>query len=126
MYGATLKINLFGSGKQHYTYQQSKLKVEKSNNDLESFKHAADFQAKNTQVTYNNSVITLAIRRKNLDLAEEVVKQTKIKYSAGVGSNLELISAESDFRDAQSEYYVALGDALSAKVDYDYAVGNLK
>jgi outer membrane protein TolC len=58
-------------------------------------------------------------------LAEKVAKVTKIKYEQGVGSNIEVIDAESSLREAQVNYYNALYDALIAKVDLDKAYARI-
>jgi outer membrane protein len=54
-----------------------------------------------------------------------VARVSKIKFQAGVGSNVELITAETDLREAQTNYYAAIYDVLVAKVDRDKATGEL-
>jgi outer membrane protein TolC len=54
-----------------------------------------------------------------------VARVTKIKYEQGVGSNLEVVDAENSLRQAQTNYYSALFDAMIAKVDLDKAFGKL-
>ena len=61
----------------------------------------------------------------NLDLATDVARVTRIKFNAGVGSNLEVVTAETDLRTAQTNYYAAIYDVLVAKVDRDKATGEL-
>ena len=56
-------------------------------------------------------------------LAESVYNQAKIKYQEGVGTNLEVIDADNAFKQAQSNYFNALYDALIAHVDYQKALG---
>jgi len=58
-------------------------------------------------------------------LAGEVARITKIKYKEGVGTNNEVIDAESAYINAQTNYYAAFYDALIAKVDLDKAKGKL-
>jgi len=58
-------------------------------------------------------------------LADRVARITKIKYEQGVGSNLEVVDAEDALRQAQTNYYGALFDAMIAKVDLDKAYGKL-
>jgi outer membrane protein TolC len=60
-----------------------------------------------------------------MDLAEEVLRVTKIKYQQGLGTNLEIVNAESDLKQAQNNYFSALYDVLIAKVDLDKAHGKL-
>ena len=60
-----------------------------------------------------------------MDLATNVARVTRIKFEQGVGSNLEVVTAESDLKNAQNNYYNALYDAVIAKVDLDKAYGRL-
>ncbi|MDX5479008.1 MAG: TolC family protein, partial [Cyclobacteriaceae bacterium] len=55
----------------------------------------------------------------------EVFNMTKIKYSEGVGSNLEVVEADSALKEAETNYFSALYDALIAKVDLEKALGIL-
>jgi len=68
---------------------------------------------------------SLKAQQQNMDLAAKVANVTKIKYEQGVGSNIEVIDAEDSLRQAQTNYYNALFDAIVAKVDLDKAYGKL-
>jgi outer membrane protein TolC len=54
-----------------------------------------------------------------------VYRVSKIKYEQGIGSNLEILNAEASLKEAQTNYYNALYEALIAKVDYEMATGTL-
>ena len=73
-----------------------------------------------------NASVSLENQKKNIALAEEVYRVTKYKYDQGVGTNLEVVTAESALKEAQVNYYNALFDAIVAKIDFDKANGNLK
>ena len=60
-----------------------------------------------------------------MDLAEQVYDQTKKKFDAGVGSNIEINAAQTDLKAAQTNYINALYDAIIAKTDYLKAIGKL-
>ncbi len=47
------------------------------------------------------------------------------KPEQGVGSNIEVINADADYKEAQTNFFNALYQALVAKVDYDKALGKL-
>ena len=53
------------------------------------------------------------------------MRVTRIKYKEGVGSNIEVLNAETSFREAQTNYFASLYDFLIAKVDQDKALGRL-
>jgi outer membrane protein TolC len=60
-----------------------------------------------------------------MELAGNVARVTRIKFEQGVGSSLEVVTAESALKEAQNNYYNALYDAMIAKVDLDKAYGLL-
>ena len=78
-----------------------------------------------SRTTLINALDVLDNQKANLDLATDVARVTRIKFNAGVGSNLEVITAETDLRSAQTNYYGAIYDVLVAKVDRDKATGEL-
>ena len=106
--------------------QQAKLEIEKTENSMNQFKQVVDMQAKTAELTYKNNIQSMKVQQRNLNLAKEVVRVSQIKYKAGVGSNIEVITAESTLKESQVNYYNALYDAIVAKIDFDKAIGNLK
>jgi outer membrane protein TolC len=106
--------------------QQSKLELEKTENNMIQFKQVVDLEAKSSELTFKNNIKSLKVQQRNLNLAKEVVRVSQIKYKTGVGSNIEVITAESSLKESQVNYYNALYEAIVAKVDYDKALGNLK
>ena len=64
-------------------------------------------------------------QKKNMKLAEEVYEQTKKKYEAGLGSNTEITTAQTDLKSAQTNYITALQEAIIARIDYLKAIGKL-
>ena len=87
--------------------------------------NSIDFQVKQGQISLKNAYETLTEQKANMDLAKEIVRVSKIKYKQGVGSNLEVINAEIASKEAQTNYFTTLYNALIAKVDLDRALGKL-
>jgi outer membrane protein TolC len=85
-----------------------------------------NFEVSNSSTMYQNSVATYMLQKRNIELAESVLNTSKIKYDQGVGSNLEIINAQTSYKEALVNYYGAIYDALNSKVDYDKALGNIK
>jgi outer membrane protein TolC len=124
-FGVTLSIPLFSGLQRTYQAQQAKLELLKTQNSVASLRQGIDLSIQQNSVTYKNSIETLKSQDQNMDLAEKVARITKIKYEQGVGSNIEVIDAESSLREAQVNYYNALYDALIAKVDLDKAYARI-
>ncbi|HEU5145357.1 MAG TPA: TolC family protein, partial [Chryseosolibacter sp.] len=124
-FGLNLNIPIFSGLQRSYRLQQAKLNLMKIENNFSSLKSAIDLEVKQAAISYLNAIKSLESQRANTALAENIARITKIKYEEGVGSNLEVIEAESALKEAQTNYYNALYDALIAKVDLDKAYGKL-
>jgi outer membrane protein len=124
-FGVTLNVPVFSGLQRTYRLQQSKLSLQKTENSMLSLKSAIDLEIKQSAIGYLNSVTSLKSQNENMKLAENIAKVTRIKYEQGVGSNIEVIDAESSLKESQINYYNALYDALVAKVDLDKAYGKL-
>jgi outer membrane protein TolC len=124
--GAKVTLPIFSGLQRNAKYQQAKLKTIEAENNLDFIRQSIDLELASSLVTLQNASATYNIQKENIQIAEEVVRVSKIKYEQGVGSNLELITAETALKEAQTNYYGALFDALVAKIDFDKANGNIK
>lgn len=123
--GASLSLPIFDGFEKNYKYYQAKQSEKKVNNGLKQLENAIDFELSQSNISLENARTNLRIQDRNLKLATEVVRVSKVKYRQGVGSNLEVTNAESDLKEAQTNYYTALYDLVIAKIDLDKAQGNL-
>jgi outer membrane protein TolC len=124
-FGLTLSVPIFSGLQRSYRLQQAKLSLMKMENNFASMKSSIDLEIKEASVKFRNALQTLKSQRENNALADNVARITKIKYEQGVGSNIEVIDAENSLREAQTNYYTALYDAVVAKIDLDKAYGKL-
>jgi outer membrane protein len=124
--GATVTLPLFDGLQREKKIQQAKMNLQKTENDLTNTSNALSLEAETNRTQLLNSLASFNTQKENLDLANEVARVSKLKYDQGVGSNLEVITAETSLREAQTNYYSALYDALVAKVELDKALGNIK
>ncbi|MFC5282145.1 TolC family protein [Pedobacter alpinus] len=124
--GLQLNVPIFSGGQRLQKVKQAQFTVLKSNNDLYNAKNAINLDIKNSITTYKNSVTSLESQQKNLDLASEVLRVTKIKYEQGVGSSIEVTQAQTSLKEAENNYINALYDALISKVDTEKATGLIK
>jgi outer membrane protein len=124
-YGVTLHVPLFSGFQQHASVQQAKLNQAKLENSFSLLKSSIDLETKQASINYLNATKSLRSQEENRALAEKIARITKVKYEQGVGSNLEVIDAESSLKETQVNYFNALYDALIAKVDLDKAYGKI-
>jgi outer membrane protein len=124
--GATLSWNLFDGLQRERKIDQARLELKKIENQMYDANNALTLEAETYRILLQNALASFNTQQSNLQLANEVVRVSKLKYDEGVGSNLEVITAETSLREAQTNYYNALYDALVAKVDLDKSLGNIK
>ncbi|MEQ9100296.1 MAG: TolC family protein [Imperialibacter sp.] len=124
-FGLSLNVPIFGGLQRTYKIQQEKLTLQKLDNGFKSLENLIDLEIQQSYLNFDNAQKSLASQEENMELAESIARVTKIKYEQGVGSNLEVIDAENSLRNAQTNYYSALYDAIVAKVDLDKAKGLL-
>jgi len=124
--GLRISIPIFDGLRKSFVIQQNRLQIRQ----LENMKYntlqnilVEEFQSK---ANLKNSLSALNVQRENRELATEVFNMTRIKYQEGVGSNFEVVEADAALKEAETNYYSALYDALIAKVDVEKALGILK
>jgi outer membrane protein TolC len=92
---------------------------------LDQMKKGIDLEQTTARNTLNNAILTMDAQEENMHLAENVFKTVTIKYGQGFGSSLEVLQADTDLQQAQSNYFRALFDAVIAKINYFKALGKL-
>jgi outer membrane protein TolC len=105
--------------------RRAELELQQNLNNIENLRLTIDNEVEQARANFNTAVSTIDAQRKNMDLALVVYEQTRKKYEMGVGSNLEITSAQTDLQTAQLNYINSLYDAIIAKVDFLKATGKL-
>ncbi|GAB3240354.1 TolC family protein [Hymenobacter seoulensis] len=123
--GLSLQIPVFDGFRRKYQVQQARIQQQTIEKGFETLRQSIDLQDAQSRTTLINALDVLDNQKANLELADEVARVSRIKFKEGVGSNLEVVTAETSLREAQTNYYAALYDVLVAKVDRDKATGEL-
>ena len=125
LYGLRLNIPIFDGLRKSHLVQQNRIQLAQIDNDMRYLKYSIDLEQEQAKIDFDNSLENFRNQEKNMELALEVFQVTNIKYQEGIGSNIEVVEAETTYKDAQSNYFNALYDALIAKVDMEKALGIL-
>lgn len=123
--GLRLQWNLFTGLQRSQQIQQEKLSLSKVENGFEALERSIMLDVKRSEDNLTNALSQLEVQRENAELAEEIFEITQIKYQEGVGSNLEVIEADTALKEAQTNYYSALYDAIIARLELKKALGIL-
>ncbi|MBA2500296.1 MAG: TolC family protein [Chitinophagaceae bacterium] len=122
-----LRINvpIFNGFSTRAKVKRAELELEQSINQLEGLKISIDNEVETAVTNFRSAIATMDFQKENMELAERVYEQTRIKYEAGLGSNTEINAAQIDLKTAQTNFISALYDAIIARVDFLKATGNL-
>ena len=123
--GLRLNWNLFTGLQRNYQIQQEKLSLLKIENGLESMEQSIDMEIQRSKANLENAINKLDVQQESMDLASNIFDITQIKFEEGVGSNLEVVEADNDLKEAQTNYYSALYDAIIAQLELKKAIGTL-
>lgn len=124
--GLSLKLPIFDSGQKMAQVKQAKLEQQKTMNDLENFKNAADLQFRLAQSNFNAALADEVNTQKASDLSEKIFKKNQVKFQEGAGSSFELVQSEQDFTTNQLKHIQSVLTLLNAKAELDKALGTNK
>ncbi len=123
--GLILSIPIFQGGKRLQEIKQAQLEVTQVDNSIKSYQHTINTQYQQALSSYKSNLINYYSLKENLDLANEVYDIIRLQYRSGIKTYLEVISAETDLRNAQINYYNALYQLLSSKIDVSQSLGTI-
>jgi len=120
-----LNIPIFNGFSTNARIARARLSLQQSRNQMEALKINIDNQMQSAANNFSAAISRLDFQKENIQLAERVYNQTKKKFEAGVGSQIDINNAQTDLKTAETNYINALYNAVIAKVDYLKATGKL-
>lgn len=123
--GLRLSVPVISGGIKLAQVRNAKLAILKTQNDLFNLQNGINLEVDQAQTTYANSLKSLDNQKRNMDLAQEVLRVSKIKYEQGVGSSIEVTTAETSLKEAQNNYINALYNLMINRVNVDKALGKI-
>jgi outer membrane protein TolC len=123
--GILLSIPIFQGGKRLQQIKQAELEVSQVDNSIASIRNNINTQYERALANYKSNLYNYNSLKENLSLANEVYDVIRLQYRAGIKTYLEVINAETDLRTAQINYYNALYQLLSSKIDVSQSLGNI-
>lgn len=123
--GITLTLPIFQGGKRLQQIKEAQFEITQADNNITSQKNNINTQYQNAMASYKSNLYNFFSLKENLALANDVYNVIQLQYRSGVKAYLDVITAESDLRTAQINYYNALYQVLSSKIDVEQSLGNI-
>jgi outer membrane protein TolC len=121
--GLTLGVPIFQGGKRKANIRTAQLQLQRNEEDFVNLQNTVNAQYAQALASYKGNLENYIALKENVTIASEVYNVIQLQYRSGIKTYLEVITAETDLRTAQINYFNALYQVLSAKVDVQRALG---
>ena len=123
--GLTLDLPIFQGTKRLQNLSKARLQVDRVDLDIENSANTINTQYVEALAGYKSNYTSWQLIKQNVDLAKDVYKVVSLQYREGIKTYLDVIVAQADLRTAELNYYNALFNLLSSKIDLEKSLGIL-
>jgi outer membrane protein len=124
-WGFKVGIPIFSGFNNKAQLTKSRITIDQINNSILQFESGTALEANQAKTKLDRSMKTIDIQKKNLELANEILRVSSAKLKEGVGSNLEITNAQQEVKTSQTNYLNAIYDLLNAQLELKKAYGKL-
>lgn len=124
--GINLSVPIFDGFNRRSKYRQAKVEYFKNDLMLENTEERLNIDYKNALNNYHNNKNNVLRQKQNIDLAEQVYRETELKYRQGQSSLSDLLQDEMSLSNAQSGYLNALYNFKEAELRIMSLNGNIR
>ena len=124
--GLNLKVPIFTGFATKARVQKADIELRTLKEDMIDTKLSLDLAYENSRTQIDNSIITIKNQKENVQLADEVLSNTRNNYVQGLASLTDLLDAENALTEAQNNYTTALLDYRLAEIQLVKSQGALK
>lgn len=123
--GLSLNLPIFQGGKRLQNLSKARLQVTRADLDIENARNTINSEYVQALAGYKSNYANWQLLKQNVSLAKDVYNIVSLQYREGIKTYLDVIIAQSDLRTAELNYYNALFQLLSSKIDLQKALGTL-
>lgn len=123
--GLNLSIPIFDGFSKRSIIQRNRIQMLQVDKSMDQLRNNIQREIAESKINLSNSIRNVASQTENVTLAEEVYEVTRIKYQEGVGSNFEVVDANTSLKEAQTNYLNALYEAATSQIELKKALGIL-
>lgn len=124
--GLTLAFPIFQGGKRKYNIRLAEWQLKRTDLDIISLKNSVNSEHATAMANYKSSLSNYQAVKENVLLAQEVYDVINLQYRSGIKTYLEVVNAETDLRTSQINYFNALYQVLSSKIDVQRSLGEVR
>jgi len=123
--GLNIAIPVFTGTKRLQNLSKARLQVDRVDLDIVNTRNLINTQYVQALAEYKSSYNDYISLKQNVALARDVYNVVSLQYREGIKTYLNVINAQSDLHTAELNYFNALFNVLSGKIDLEKALGTL-
>lgn len=119
VWGLTLNVPIFSSGKRASQVGQAKLEMEKTQNTIDQLSEGLKMQMIQAKASFTIAKQVYETQLEAVEVAKEILESTEIKYKEGVISSMELTQIQNQLLQTQIELTNSSFELIKAKLAID-------
>ena len=123
--GIQLGLPIFTGFRRTWNLRRARLQSNRIEEDLTNTRNVINTEYATALGTYKGYYTQYLLGKRNLEASREVYDVINLQYREGIRAYIDLIVAQTTLRTSQLNYYTALFQVLSSKVDLLRAIGEL-
>jgi outer membrane protein len=124
--GLTLAFPIFQGGKRKFNIRLAEWQLKRTDLDIISLRNSVNSEYTTAIANYKSSLSNYQAVKENVLLAQEVYDVINLQYRSGIKTYLEVVNAETDLRTSQINYFNALYQVLTSKIDVQRSLGDVR
>lgn len=121
--GASASWNIFDNGVTAAKVENAEASLVKAQEALAQTDEGIQLDVRSAYLKLQAAEKNIATTQTAVEQAEEDYRIAQVRYSAGVGTNLDVMDAQEKLTQARTNYYTALYDYNTSKASLDKAMG---
>jgi outer membrane protein len=123
--GLTLAFPIFQGGKRKFNIRIAEQQLKRVDLELINLENSLNAEYAAALADYKANMANYQALKENVALAQEVYDVIELQYQSGIKAYLEVVTSESDLRTAQINYFNALNQVLSSKIEVRRSLGQI-
>ncbi|MCC8407875.1 TolC family protein [Mucilaginibacter sp. UR6-1] len=123
--GLSMSIPLFQGTRRIQNLRKARLQEERVDLDIINTQNSINTEYVQALANYKTNYTAWQLVKENVDLARDVYNVVSLQYREGIKTYLDVIVSQTDLRTAQLNYYNALFQVLSSKIDLERSLGKI-
>jgi outer membrane protein len=123
--GLTVAFPIFQGGKRKFEIRQSEWELKRTDLDIINLKNNLHSDYAAALSGYKSSLANYLAAKENVQLAQEVYDVIELQYQTGIKTYLEVAVAEADLSTSQINFFNALYQVMSRKIDVQRSLGQI-